>query len=78
MVQMNLFTRQKQTHRYQKQTYGYLGFPGGPDVKESAWNAGDTGLIPRLGSSSGEGNGNPLQYSCMDHGVEKSWTRLND
>ena len=35
---MNLFTRQEQTHRYQKQTYGHLGFPGGLDGKESAWN----------------------------------------
>ena len=77
-VQMNLFTRQEQTHRYQKQTYGYLGFPGGLDGKESAWNTGDTGLIPRLGSSSGEENGNRLQYSCLDHGIEKNWTWLND
>ena len=37
-----------------------LGFPGGSDSKESACNAGDGGLIPELGSSPGEGNGNPL------------------
>ena len=38
-------------------------FPGGADGKVSACNAGDTDLIPRLGRSLGEGNGNPLQYS---------------
>ena len=54
--------------------------------KESACKAGDTGLIPRLGRSPEEGNGNPPQYSCLDnpmdrgalwatvHGVTKSWT----
>ena len=40
-----------------------LGFPGGSDGKESACNTGDPGLIPELGRSPGEGNGNPLQYS---------------
>ena len=46
------------------------GFPGGSDGKEPAYNAGDLGLIPRLGRSPGEGNGNPLQYSyLMDRGA---------
>ena len=44
-----------------------MGFPGGSDSKESACNAGDAGLIPGLGRSPGEGNGNnPLQYSCLE------------
>ena len=43
------------------------GFPGGSDSKESACNAGDLDLIPGLGRSSGEGNGNPLQYSCLEN-----------
>jgi len=59
---------------------------GGSDGKESACNAGDLGLIPGLGRSPGEGNNNPLQYSCLEnprnrgawcatvHGVTKSWT----
>ena len=59
-------------------------------VKASAYNAGDPGLIPGLGRSPGEGNGNPLQYSCLEnlmdrgawqatvHGVAKSRTRLSD
>ena len=63
--------------------------PGGSEVKESARNAGDLGSIPGLGRSPGEGNGNPLQYSCLEnpmdgawwatvHGVAKSQTRLRD
>ena len=64
--------------------------PGGSDGKASAYNVGDPGSIPRLGRSSGEGNGNPLQYSCLenpldggawwatDHGVAKSRTRLSN
>ena len=59
-------------------------------VKASAYNAGDPGSIPGLGRSPGEGNGTPLQYSCLEnpmdggaweatvHGVTKSQTRLND
>ena len=44
-----------------------LGFPGGSDSKESACNAGDPGLVPGSGKSPGEGNGNPLQYSCLEN-----------
>ena len=43
-----------------------LGFPGGPDGKASAHNVGDPGSIPGLGRSPGEGNGNTLQYSCLE------------
>ena len=45
--------------------YIYMGFPDGSEVKASAWNAGDPGSIPGSGRSPGEGNGNPLQYSCI-------------
>ena len=62
-----------------------MGFPGGSTGKESAFNAGDLGLIPGLGRSPGEGKGYPLQYSglensmdCIVHGVAKSQTRLRD
>ena len=60
-------------------------FPVAQNGKESACNAGDPGLIPGSGRSSGKGNGNPLQYSCLEnpmdrgawwaivHGVSKSW-----
>ena len=46
------------------------GFPGGSDGKASACNAGDPGLIPGSGRSPGEGNGNPLQYSCLENPMD--------
>ena len=67
-----------------------LGFPGGSDSKESACNVGDLGLIPGSGRFPGEGNDNPLQYSCLEnsmdrgawgatvHGVTKSQTQLSN
>ena len=48
-----------------------LGFPGGSDDKAPACNAGDPGLIPGLGRSPGEGNGNPLQYSCLENPMDR-------
>ena len=48
-----------------------LGFPGGSDGKESACNAGDQGLIPSSGRSPGGGNGNPLQYSCLENPMDR-------
>ena len=70
-------------------SFRHMGFPGGTVVKNptpSAGDARDFGSIPRSGRSPGEGNGNPLQYSCLEnsmdrgawwatvHGVTKSWT----
>ena len=64
-------------------------FPGGSEVKASACNMGDLGSIPGSGRSPGEGNGNPLQSSCLEnpmdkeawwatvHGAAKSQTRLS-
>ena len=66
------------------------GFPAGSDGRASVCNAGDPGLIPASGRSPGEGNGNPLQYSCLEnsmdggawwatvHGVPESHTGLSD
>ena len=52
-------------------------FPGGSDGKETACNAGDPGLIPGLGRSLGEGNGSPLQYSCMENSMERgAWQAI--
>ena len=48
-----------------------LGFPGGSDSKESAYNAGDLGSIPGLGRSPGEGNGYPLQDSCSENPMDR-------
>ena len=46
---------------------GFNGFPGGSEVKASACSAGDLGSIPESGRSPGEGNGNPLQYACLEN-----------
>ena len=78
MITLNLSTKMEED------------FPGGSDSKASVYNSGDPGLIPGLGRSPGEGNGNPLQYYCLKnpmdrgawqatvHGVAKSRTRLSD
>ena len=67
-----------------------MTFPDGSDGKESACNVGNPGLIPGSGKFPGEGNGNPLQYSCLEdsmdreawwatvHGVANSLTQLSD
>ena len=47
-----------------------LGFPGGSVGKESAYNAGDLGSIPGSERSPGEGNGSPLQYSCLENPMD--------
>ena len=52
-------------------SWGKPDFPGGSDVKECACNAGDLGSIPGLGRSPGQGNGNPLQYSCLENPMDK-------
>ena len=67
-----------------------MGFPCSSIGKESACSTGDLGSIPGLGRSPGEGNGNPLQYSCLEnfmdtgawwaavHGVAKSQAKLSN
>ena len=51
------------------------GFPGGSDSKESACNAGDLGSIPESERSPEEGNGNPLQYSCLENSMDRGTLR---
>ena len=55
-----------------------MGFPGGSDSKESAYNAGDPDSVPRSGRSPGEGNDYALQYSCLKISVDKraSWATV--
>ena len=54
-----------------------LGFPGSSDGKESACNTGDLGLIPVSGRSPRVGNGNPLQYSCLENSMDKgAWQAI--
>ena len=48
----------------------HQGFLGDSEVKGFAWNVGDSGLIPGSGRSPGEGNGKPLQYSCLENPME--------
>ena len=69
-----------------------MGFPGGSEVKASAWNVGDPGSIPGSGRSSGEGNGTHSSILAWEipwteepgglppgvHGVAESWTRPSD
>ena len=67
-----------------------MGFPGGSAVKNPPANAGDVGSIPESGRSPGEGNGNPLRYSCLGnpmdrgawqatvHGITEGQTQLSD
>ena len=51
-----------------------MGFRGGSDDKASLYNTGDPGLIPGLGRSPGEGNGSPLQYSCLENPMDgEAW-----
>ena len=47
--------------------------PGGSEGKESACNTGDLGSVPGLGRSPGEGNGYPLQYSCLENSMDRPW-----
>ena len=55
---------------YEKSSVNFRGFPGGSEVKASAWNSGDLGSIPGSGRSPGEGTGNPLQYSCLENPMD--------
>ena len=52
-----------------------MGFPGVSDGKESSCNAGDLGLVSGLGKSPGEGNGDPLQYTCLENSMDRPWSR---
>ena len=82
--------RQNPCHLHQQVDSQPLTFPGGSEGKASAYNAGDPGSIPGSGRPTGEGNGNPLQYSCLEnpiegeawqatvHGVAKNRIQLND
>ena len=78
------FMDAKPSHISRNTNYFLLSYPGNSEGKESACNVGNPGSMPGSGRSPGEGNGNPLQYSCLEnpmdrgawqatvHGVEKS------
>ena len=50
-----------------------MSFSSGSDSQESTFKAGDPGSIPGSGRSPGEGNGNPLQYSCLENPKDRPW-----
>ena len=57
-----------------------MHFPGGSEGKESVCNAGDPGSIPGLGGSPGEGNGHPLQDSCLENSMDRGawWATVHE
>ena len=90
MGKVLLMSSLSQASKFSQTQEGGQDFPGGLVVKSLLVNTGDKDLIPGLGRSLGEGNGNPLQYSCLKnltdrgvwrataHGVAKSQTWLSD
>ena len=64
---------------YSKDLTSPIGSTGGSDGKESACNTGDLGLIPGFGRSPGKGNGNPLQYFCLENPMDRGawWTTFH-
>ena len=95
-LQSSFLTRTKKTSHNKLKGFSLLislfgiHFPGGSEGKEFACDARDQGWIPGLGRSPGEGNGNPLQYTCLEnfmargawqvtvHGVTKNQPQLSD
>ena len=65
---MNVFKKSEYSVLFQSDSEF---FPGGPEVKAFACKAGDLGSIPGSGRSPGEGNGNPLQYSCLGNSMDR-------
>ena len=75
MINIRLYERNKNLREKLRLARGALrpnlSFPGGSEVRVSACNAGDLGSIPGSGRSPGEGNGSPLQYSCLENPVDR-------
>ena len=73
------FEKKKKTWNFNTSSPTYQDFPGGSDGKVSAYDVGDPGSIPGSGRSPGEGNGNPLQYSCLENPMDGgAWYQLCD
>ena len=70
-ILLGTFKAIKPTYQLLFSTRSLLGFPGGSDGKVPACSAGDPGSIPGLGRSPGEGNGNPLQDSCLENPMDR-------
>ena len=74
-IRINLLTANSQQQQKKEQAYGAKqNFPRGADGKASAYHEGDPDSTPGLGRSPGEGNGNPLQYSCLESPMDgRTW-----
>ena len=68
---LQFLSRFQELVSYSRPFFRVLGFPGGSDGKEFACNKGDLGFISGLGRSPGEGDGNPLQYSCLENPMDR-------
>ena len=72
----NIYLQEKHMYRNIYSSFIY-NLPGGSDGKESTCNLGDLGSVPVLGRSPGEGNGNPLQYFCLDNSMDRgAWQAI--
>ena len=71
IVTFKVFVEPTKRELYKLYLYIHMGFPNGSDVKESACNAGDLGSISGSEISPGEGNGNPLQYPCLEDPMDR-------
>ena len=65
------YDQPRQHIKKQRHYFAYKGFPGGLEGKASACNVGDLGSMPGCGRFPGEGNGNPLQYSCLENPMDR-------
>ena len=68
---LNAFPNKALTDSSRKKVIFFLCFPSGSDVKESTYSVGDRSSIPGSGRAPGEGNGNPLQYSCLENPMDR-------
>ena len=66
-----MITQQTTQFKLCTKNYIHQDFPGGSEGKASVYNAGDPGSIPGLERSPGEGNGNPLQYYCLENPMDR-------
>ena len=71
VVYFCFFTNYLKCNKFGRNIWLNIGFPGGSDGKESACNVGDLSLIPGSERYPGEGNGNPLQCSCLENSMDR-------
>ena len=77
MLALLIFASPTQADLINHTYWAYMGFPGGSEGKASACNAGDLGSMPGSGRCPGEGNGKPLQYSCLENPMDREASQFN-